>query len=67
MLPVQPTDKGKLHFFVGDATQEGFGRATRFPDGTVMSCKGLWDLKFVEGGSNLREAQNQVNHLLEEL
>jgi hypothetical protein len=67
MVPVRPTNKGKLHFFVGDASREGFSGATRFPDGTVTPHKGLWDPKFAEGGPNLREAQNQVNHLLEEI
>jgi hypothetical protein len=30
----------------------------------LTSREGLWDLQFAEGGSNLWEAQNQVNHLL---
>ncbi len=67
MVPLRPTDKGKLRFFVGDASQEGFGRATRFPDTTVAMRKGLWYPDFAKGGSNLREAQNQVNHLLGEI
>jgi hypothetical protein len=67
MVSVQQTDMGKLCFFVGDASQEGFDGATQLPDGLVTSCKGLWDPKFVDGGSNLREAQNQVNHLLKEI
>jgi hypothetical protein len=43
MVPLRPTDKGKLCFFVGDASREGFGRATLFPDATVATRKGLWD------------------------
>ncbi len=66
MLPICPTDIGKLCFFIGDASREGFGGATQFPDGKITSREGLWDQKFAEGGSNLREAQNQVNHLLHE-
>jgi hypothetical protein len=33
----------------------------------MESREGFGDPKFVEGGSNLREAQNQVNHLLQEI
>jgi hypothetical protein len=53
MVPICPTDKGKLWFFVGDASQEGFGGATQYPDGVISSQEGLWDPKFAEGGSNL--------------
>ncbi len=67
MVPIHPTNKGKLRFFVGDASREGFGGATQYPDGVVSSREGLWDPKFTEGGSNLQEAQNQVNHLLQEI
>ncbi len=67
MVPVQPMDKGKCRFFVRDASREDFGVATRFSEGIVLSREGLWDPNFVEGGSNLREAQNQVNHLLQEI
>jgi hypothetical protein len=59
MVPVHPTDKGKLHFFVGDASKEGFSGVTQFPDGMVMLQEGLWDPNFAEGGSNSKEAQNQ--------
>jgi hypothetical protein len=67
MVPLWPTDKGKLCFFVRDASREGFGGATQFPDATVATHKELWDPDFAKGGSNLREAQNQVNHLLQEI
>jgi hypothetical protein len=67
LVPGRPTDKHKLRFFVGDTSREGFGGATQFPNGLVSSREGLWDLMFAEGGSNLREAQNQVNHLLSEI
>jgi hypothetical protein len=33
----------------------------------VFSREGLWDPEFAVGGSNLREAQNQVNHLIAEI
>jgi hypothetical protein len=62
MLPICPTEVGKLCFVIGDAPQEGFVGATQFPGGTITSREGCWDQKFAEGGSNLREAQNQVNH-----
>lgn len=67
MVPVRPTDKGKLQFFVGDDSQEGFGVATQFSDGMVTSQEGLWGPKFAKGGLNLRKAQNQANHLLQEI
>ncbi len=67
MVPIRPTDKHKLQFFVGDASREGFGGSTQYPDGWVSSREGLWDPEFAEGGSNLREAQNQVNHLIAEI
>jgi hypothetical protein len=41
MVPIHSTDKGKLCFFVGDPSCEGFGRANQFPDGMVMSREGL--------------------------
>jgi hypothetical protein len=67
MIIIWSTDKAKLCFFCGDASCEGFGGATQYLDGTLTSCEGLWDLQFAEGGSNLWEAQNQVNHLLYEI
>ncbi len=67
MIPIRPTDKAKLCFFCGDASREGFGGATQYPNGTLTSGEGLWDLQFTEGWSNPREAQNQVNHLLYEI
>jgi len=67
LVPLRPTDKGKLRFYVGDASREGFGGATQYPDGTLISREGLWEAGFAEGGSNLREAQNQVNHLIWEI
>jgi hypothetical protein len=62
MIPIRLTNKAKLCFFCGDASNEGFGGATQYPDGTLTSHEGLWDLQFADGGSNLQEAQNQVNH-----
>jgi hypothetical protein len=52
------------YYYVGDASREGLGGATQFPDGTIKGWRGVWDAGFAQGGSNLREAQNQVNHLL---
>ena len=67
MIPIHPTERGKLRFFCGDASREGFGGATQYTDGTLTLQEGLWDLQFSKGGSNLRKAQNQVNHLLLEI
>ncbi len=67
MIPIWPTNKGKLCFFCGDALLEGFEGATQYPGGMLTSREGLWDSQFAEGGSNLQEAQDQVNHLLYEI
>ena len=67
MIPIRPTDRGKLHFYCGVASREGFGGATQYPNGTLSAREGLWDPQFADRGSNLREAQNQVNHLLHEI
>ncbi len=67
MIPIRPTDRGNLRFFCSNASREGFRGATQYPDGTRTLREGLWDLQFAKGGSNLREAQNQVNHLLPEI
>jgi hypothetical protein len=40
---------------------------TQLPDGTIVSREGLWKSGFAQGGSNLQEAQNQVNQLLWEI
>ncbi len=37
MVALRSTDKGKLRFYVGDASREGFGGATQFPNGTIIS------------------------------
>ena len=46
LVPHWPTDKGKLRFYVGDASREGFGGATQYPDGTVVSREELWEAGF---------------------
>lgn len=66
-LPIRPSDKHKLRYTIGDASAEGFGSATQFPTMEIQGRDGLWDPSFAEGGSNLREAQCQVNHLLGEI
>jgi hypothetical protein len=63
-VPVRPTDAGKIRYVIGDASAEGFGFSTQYPDGTLETRDGLWADEFAQGGSNLREAQNQVNQLL---
>ena len=66
-LFVRPSSSSKFRYYVGDASREGLGGGTQFPDGTIRGRRGVWDSKFASGGSNLREAQNQVNHLLGEV
>jgi hypothetical protein len=64
---IRPASASQFRYYVGDASAEGLGGATQFPDGTIRGRRGVWDPKFAEGGSNLREATNQVNHLIREI
>jgi hypothetical protein len=66
-VPIRPTDKGKVRYHVGDASAEGFAAGTQYPDLMLEGRDGLWRPDFAVGGSNLREAQNIVNHLLAEI
>ena len=67
VVPLRPSDAKKVRYTVGDASAEGFGAATQFPDMTLRGRDGLFMDDFARGGSNLREAQNQVNHLLDDI
>ena len=64
---VQQTSISCTKYVVGDAFAEGFMVVTQYPDRELSSRDGLWDVSFAAGGSNLREAQNHVNHLLLEI
>jgi hypothetical protein len=64
---IQPTDAGKIQYTIGDASAEGCGMATQYPDMTVEARDGLWDEEFAKGGSNLHDAQNIGNHLLADI
>lgn len=64
MIPVRPTEVDKLRYVIADASSEGLGAATQYPELELEGQDGLWLTKFSEGGSNSREAQNIVNHLL---
>ena len=64
---IRPASSSSYRYYVGDASHEGLGGATQFPNGLVQGRRGIWLQSFAEGGSNLREAQNQVNHLLREI
>ena len=66
-LPLRPTDKQKLRYTGGDASAEGLSWATQYPDGSLEGRDGLWAPELATGSSNLREAQNQVNHLLSDI
>ncbi len=67
VVPICPTDAHKLRYVIGDASAEGFGAGTQFPDMVFSGHDGLWCEVFALGGSNLREAQAQVNHLLQDV
>ena len=64
---IRPASSSSFRYYIGDASREGLGGATQYPDGSIWGRRGLWHSTFAEGGSNLREAQNQVNHLLFEV
>jgi hypothetical protein len=64
---IRPASSTQFRYYIGDASAEGLGGATQFPDGSIRGRRGVWDIKFAEGGSNLREATNQVNHLIREI
>ena len=66
-VPVRPSDRGKLRYHAGDASAEGFAAGTQYPNQVLEGREGLWQPDFALGGSNLREAQNIVNHLLTEI
>ena len=66
-IPIRPTDPGKFRIVIGDASAEGFGMGTQYPDLTFDERDGLWLESFAAGSSNLREAQNIVNHLLRDI
>jgi hypothetical protein len=64
---VRPASSKSYHYYIGDASQEGLGGATQYPDGSIRGRRGVWEASFAEGGSNLREAQNHVSHLIQEV
>ena len=66
-IPIRPTDVEKVRYVIGDASAEGFGAGTQYPDLVFEGRDGLWRTVFAEGGSNLREAQNLANHLLADI
>ena len=66
-VQVRPSDRGKLRYHAGNASAEGFAAGTQYPDQMLEGRDGLWRPDFTVGGSNLREAQNIVNHLLTEV
>lgn len=56
-----PISTKKFHYYIGDALAGCFVGLTQFPIGTIQGSRAAWDPVFVEGGPNLREAQNQIN------
>eukprot|EP00804_Cyclotella_cryptica_P007709 CCRYP_001331-RA/>CCRYP_001331-RA protein AED:0.40 eAED:0.40 QI:0/0/0/1/1/1/2/0/264 len=62
-----PASSSCYRYYVGDASREGLGGATQFPDLKIRGRRGMWLANFSSGGSNLREATNHVNHLIREI
>lgn len=56
---IRPSSLSSYRYYVGDASHEGLGGATQYPDGTISVRRRTWSKSFTEGSSNLREAQNQ--------
>jgi len=67
LVPLRPTEAHKIRYISGDASAEGFFIATQYPSGAIETREGLWEKSFSEASSNLREAQNFGNHMLEEI
>jgi hypothetical protein len=63
VVPIRPEHKDDIRYFIGDASAEGFGAITQYPDLSLEVREGLWEEEFAAGGSNLREMANQVNNL----
>ena len=66
-VPIRPTDKGKIRYYIGDASAEGFGSGMQYPDSVLDGRVGLWEAGYASGGSNLREGTNMANHLLQDI
>ena len=66
-IPIRPTDATVIRYMVGDLSAEGFGAGTQYPNSSFSGRDGLWDPGFAKGGSKLREATCQDNHLLTEI
>lgn len=66
-IPIRPTDKHKFRIVIGDASAEGFGVGTQYPDLEFEGRDGLWTKEFGGKPSNLREARNIANHLLRDI
>ena len=67
MIPIQPSDSHNIRYVVRDASTEGFSTCTQYYDLSVNIGDGLWVVAFADGGSNLQEAQNFGNHLLQKV
>lgn len=62
--PIRPTDARKIRYLVGDASAEGFGMATQYPNMEIDIEDGLWTEEFSENSSNLRKAASrQPSHV----
>ena len=67
MVPLRPTDAHKVRYVAGDVSAEGFFITIQYPNGSIETRTGLWLESFSERSSNLPEAQNFGNHMLEEI
>lgn len=67
LAPIRPEEASMVRIAVGDASAEGFGYGTQFPEEEVVLRDGLWDEVFSFKSSNLREATNIGNNLLRDI
>ena len=53
LVPLRPTDVHKIRYTVGDASAEGFGVGTQYPDLEFEGRDGLWLPEFAEGPARI--------------
>ena len=53
VVPIRPISATKVGYMPADASAEGFGAGTQYPDLVFESRDGLWDPVYAIGGYNL--------------
>mmetsp|Transcript_5950 Transcript_5950/g.13021 ORF Transcript_5950/g.13021 Transcript_5950/m.13021 type:complete len:1140 (-) Transcript_5950:4782-8201(-) len=63
VVEVRPREANMLRYIVADASAEGFGYGTQFPEMQFVEREGMWTPEFGDSSSNLREATNIAHNL----